>query len=246
MVAKWTNKTPSWFKKSNYNFTSKLTLLGWLRMLGVRRKLRSDMLVTGMVAGNLEEVISAHLSRSRPNAEANDLECPLYRDVDATIPWPSLVEFEITDEIEHESEDLSYLSGEPALVINPRAPDQILIRDFENWVRSDLKIIRKIRGIPTPGPIPLGPRKAAPSLRKMFTPRQIKPWRTHSVLAVLDLDLIAKARGEPRLTNAAIGELLPHRSVDEPEKWGQRARKTAGRALDMLNTLATKVGGDTT
>jgi hypothetical protein len=116
------------------------------------------------------------------------------------------------------------------LQVDVLAPDAILIRAFESWLRNFRK----------KNPLPIR-RRGKRALNLKITPEHLKSWTNYNILAVLDLDLYAGAKKWRKLSYSRLFEKLSpvvHRSGSpNPEGWGVEARNKAREGLGCLYSL---------
>lgn len=247
MGSKWTKEVPDWFDKADYDYANQLTLLGWSRIMSIHSASRGKLMFVSALDVSEEEIVQEHLPFSRPGSWTNDPTQAVYVNIDFARST-SFDTFEIPDEDLLLSDPEKWInrlrdqSNKPALFINPYVPDGVILKDFQAWIATELKNFRAENGITLEVAKRAG--RAPSAANEMIDDIRIQQWLNYKILAVLDLDFVAEARGLPKLTNEAIGKLLAPKKIKEKRRWGERARKRAQHALKALPSLEAQTAGD--
>jgi hypothetical protein len=120
------------------------------------------------------------------------------------------------------------------LTINPRAPDTVLKKDFQNWLKEQ----RKRSPLPTK-------RRGRPSVNVEITSDHTRSWAEYNILAVLDLDFYADVFGIEDLTDEQLGDLLERSLKVDPKAWGSNARAKAAEAMECVDMLTAQIKAKT-
>ncbi len=120
------------------------------------------------------------------------------------------------------------------LLIDPRAPDTLLLKEFQAWLQH----IRKTN------PLPIK-RRGRGQANVEITEEHLDRWRRYVVPACLDLDFYAEVFETDHLTHEALCDLLAPAHQGDPKQWGRDARKAAKEALECVDLLSLQISGGT-
>jgi len=120
------------------------------------------------------------------------------------------------------------------LIVDPRAPDTVLLREFKAWLQH----IRKTHPLPTK-------RRGRGRANVAITGDHLERWRRYVVPACLDLDFYAEVSAAAPLTHETLCNLLALTHQGEPKEWGREARKAAKEAFECVDLLGYQTSGET-
>jgi hypothetical protein len=233
--AKWTKQPPLWFNFRDYRSTSKLNFLGWANMLWIRARYRP------LPAAPVSPAVLWELYLEDSRLKNAELEIGL--EFPSGIATPrSIILNDITNTLASLGVDQNQfklfhyvkglidldiqLMGYRVLLVNPQASDEVLLTSFPSWIQK----IREQR--------PLGiRRRGRKTINKAISVSDFESWSRYQILAVLDLDFHAELFGEPKLSYAALADVLRASSEVDATEWGRAARKKAKYALGCAEVL---------
>jgi hypothetical protein len=235
------DRRSDWFKLADYEAQRNFSLAEWAVMLWRRIEWRDTFpsihLPQEQKAAYWRDYLGAVLPCNiilHPSLPCNFVLHPSGSDHETWVtPPPPIVD--ITDKCAGGSTQIvspfeMQIFGTRVLIINTCAPDTVLIKQFNDWVREQRKR----------SPLP-ATRRGKPSANVEITDDHIGSWSRYNVLAVLDLDLYAQVFGIKPLSSESLGKFLECNRDSNAKNWGRAARAKAAEAVRYLDVLTAQI-----